>query len=76
MKLYVLTHCAAMENYTPEVFTTKEAAIKRMRAIYKNCIGDGNSVDTDELYTTSAEIIYVDNTYNRLDIFEVEVKEE
>ena len=76
MKLYVLAHCAAEENYTPKVFKNKEDAVSALKKIYKECIGcgDANYVDSDELYETAAEIVYVDDTYDRLDIFEVEVK--
>ena len=74
MKVFVLTHCAAEENYTPEVFTDKNKAIERLKDLYESCICEGDYVESDELYDTAAEIIYVDDTYDRLDIFEVEVE--
>jgi len=74
MKLYVLTHCAAEENYTPEVYKSKEKAVERLKDIYEQCIGEGDYVASDDLYDTAARITYVDDTYDRLDIFEVEVK--
>lgn len=76
MKLYVLTRCSAEQNYTPKVFKNIEDAVSELKKIYKQCLncGDGNHVDSDELYNTSAEIIYKDDTYDRLDIFEVELK--
>ena len=74
MEVYVLTRCSAEENYTPKVFKNKEDAVSALRDIYNECISAGDYVDTDELYTTSAEIIYIDGTYDRLNIFEVEVK--
>lgn len=73
-KVYVLTHCAAEENYTPEVFVDKNKAIERLKDLYDGCLCEGDYVDNDELYDTAAEIIYVDDTYDRFDIFEVEVE--
>lgn len=92
MKLFILTHCAAEQNYTPMVFKTYEEAITKLRNMYEDLVYDTNytdescDYDTDneeyvkeyidsyELYDTCAEIIYTDDTYDRLDIFEVEVE--
>ena len=75
MKVFVLTHCAAEENYTPEVFTNKEKAIERMKDLYEDCLFEGDYVATDELYEHCAEVVYIDDTYDRFDIFEVELRE-
>lgn len=74
MIVYVLTHCAAEENYTPEVFTDVEKAYKRLKEVYEDCIEYDKNVVSCDLYDTAAEIIYVDDSYDRLDIFEVEVE--
>ena len=89
MKLYVLTHCAAEENYTPKVFKTEQEAITALRNVYEDLVYDTDYdaaaasdnekyvkdyVECHELYNNVAEIIYVDGTYDRLDIFEVEVE--
>ena len=75
MKVYVLTHCAAEENYTPEVYKTKEEAVERLKEVYDECVGDESYIDDCELYDEAAVIVYVDDTYDRLDIFEVEMEE-
>ena len=75
MKVFVLTHCAAEENYTPEVFTTKLAAEKRLREEFNDLMAQGNCLDYT-LYVDAAEITYTDDTYDRFDIFEVEVNNE
>lgn len=94
MKLFVLTHCAAEENYTPKVFKTEQEAITELRNIFADLVYDTNyteddraaeynfdngkyvkeCIDSYELYGKSAEIIYNDDTYDRFDIFEVEVE--
>lgn len=81
MKLFILTHCAAEENYTPQVFLDKKAARKELAKIADQCIYErdedgellGSYTDDFELYDDAAEIIYSDDTYDRLDIFEIEV---
>jgi len=75
MKVYVLTNCAAEKNYTPRVFTTKAAAIEALKDSYENCIAEGDYVDHDELFDTCAEVVYIDDTYDVLEIFEVEVED-
>ena len=81
MKLYVLTHCAAEENYTPQVFLDRKSARKELKRIADQCIYER---DTDneiidqytydfEVYNDAAEIIYTDDTYDCLEIFEIEV---
>ena len=73
-KVYVLTDCAAEENYTPRVFSNKEDAIKALREQYDEYTQEEDYVCSSELDNNHAEIIYVDDTYNVLDIFEVEVE--
>ena len=82
MKLFILTHCAAEENYTPRVFKTEQEAKKEMDRIVDRLLyerDEDNEItyqysDDFELYNRAAEIIYDDDTYDRLDIFEVEVE--
>lgn len=81
MKLFILTHCAAEENYTPQVFKTREEAQNEMNKTVDNLVyerdldGDLISQYTDnfEIYDDRAEIVYPDDTYDCLEIFEVEV---
>ena len=74
-KVYVLTDCAAEDNYTPRVFSKKEDAVKALKEQYNVYVkGNRGAIDEKELYNTRAEIFYVDDTYNILEVFEVEVK--
>lgn len=74
-KVYVLTHCAAEENYTPRVFTNKKDAQEALKEEYEDLKADNNEfICSEECGANFAEIVWVDDTYNRLDIFEVEVK--
>lgn len=77
MKVYVLTHCAAEDNYTPEVFTSRERAQRAMLDIYSNFVygADKEQIFSNEITTNEAEIIWVDDTYDKLKIFEVEMEE-
>ena len=75
MKLYVLTHCAAEQNYTPQVFNNKEKAVEALKDMYEGFLCEGDYVASDELYATCAEVVYIDDTYDRLDIFEVNLEE-
>lgn len=83
MKLFILTHCAAEQNYTPQVFKTEQEAKKEMDRIVNELLyerdADGEIIDqyTDnfEIFDDTAELIYGDDTYDRLDIFEVEVND-
>ena len=81
MKLFILTQCAAEQNYTPQVFLTEREAKTEFNkevdeAIYKRDV-DGEIIDqyTDnfEIYANSAEVIYDDDTYCKFNIFTVEV---
>mgnify|MGYP006367713759 CR=1 FL=1 len=74
MKVFVLTHCAAGKNYTPKVFADKETAIKNMKELYEDCISVRDFVEINELYETNAVIIYIDDTYDRFNIFEVNLE--
>ena len=83
MKLFILTRCAAEENYTPLVFKSKKEAKKAMDRIADDLIYERNAggvvidqySDNYKIYEDSATVYYSDDTYDRLDIFEVEVKE-
>lgn len=77
MKVYVLTHCAAEDNYTPIVFTNEEKAQRVMLDIYSNYVygADKEQIFSNEITTNEAEIVWVDDTYDKLKIFEVEVEE-
>ena len=88
--IYVLTHCAAEENYTPRVFMNKKDAQEALKEEYRSLLIDAcdfsDDVDDEYLEEESfyvyskecgdnfAEIVWDDDTYNRLDIFEVEVE--
>ena len=89
-KVYVLTHCAAGENYTPRVFANKKDAQKALKEEYRNLIIDACDFSDDisdkdledvNIYiyskhcsANSAEIVWDDDTYDRLDIFGVEIE--
>ena len=93
-KVYVLTDCAAEDNYTPRVFKDKqkarEAFLEQVEEyLVDECYDveeDGEPeqtyngkpvydyVDNFEIQGDRAEIVYSDDTYNVLEIFEVEVK--
>jgi len=81
MKLFILTHCAVEENYTPQIFKTKKEAQNKMKDMVDSLVyerdSDGDVIDqyTDnfEVYDNRAEIIYPDDTYDCLEIFEVEI---
>lgn len=77
MTLYVLTHCAAEENYTPRVFKTLEEARKALKKTYEDLVFNEEAntnewVESFEVCDDSVEIVYVDDSYDRLDIFKVE----
>ena len=74
-KVYVVTNCAAEENYTPSVYTNKQdaqAEVKRLYEDYK--AGYEDYIDNEEFWNDGFEIVWQDDTYNRVDIFEVEVQ--
>lgn len=76
MKIYILTDCAAGRNYTPAVFKTRKEAQKTMMQWYKNYIRNNpEAVMESNIYNDYAEIIYVDDSYNRLEIFEIELED-
>lgn len=81
-KLYVLTHCGPEENLTPQIFTTLARAEKELEDAYDLSLyeynSDGEVIKEYEyteanIYGTIAEIIWPDDTYDRWDIYEVEV---
>ena len=77
-KVYVLSHCAAEANYTPSVYnSSKDAEDALGKTVYGLTHGeDGSEVDVEsaEVYDLSAEVVYPDDTYDKLDINEVEVQ--
>lgn len=76
MKVYILTDVAAEENYTPRVFTNKEAAQQALIDTYNEYLEQSaGAIFSNDLWDTKAEIIYEDDTYNILQLFEVEVEE-
>lgn len=76
MKIYILTDCAAGRNYTPTAFKTKEEAQKTMKQWYNDYIeNDPEAVVEKSIYDNTAEIVYGDDSYNRLEIFEVELED-
>ena len=75
MKVWVITHCAAEENGTPVVAGSKEKATSILKEIYDNLVNDfEDSIFSNELWDTKAEIIYKDDTYDVFEIFECEVE--
>lgn len=74
-KVYVVTHCAAEQNYTPRVFASKNDALDEVKKLYNDLIRDNEDyIDSDEFWKSGFEIIWSDDTYNRVDTFEVEVE--
>ena len=77
MKVYVLTHCAAEENYTPAVFLDEAKARAAMKADYDENLNNAESVgavfDTD-FDDNFASITYTDDTYDVYQLFEVEAE--
>lgn len=84
MKLFILTHCAAEDNYTPRVFQNKTDAILALNKSYDELVyerdADGEvlcvygSVYEYNIEGFRAEITYADDTYDVFEIFEVEVE--
>lgn len=77
MKVYVLTHCAAEENYTPAVYFNKEKAKAAMKADYDENLNNAEAVgavfDAD-FADDFASITYTDDTYDVYQLFEVEAE--
>lgn len=74
-KVYVLTDCAAEENYTPRVFINEKDAQEALKEEFKNLKADNSEfIYFQDCGVNYAEIVWDDDTYNRLDIFEVEVE--
>lgn len=77
--LFILTHCAAEENYRPMVFDTLEKAKAKMNKIADELIyqrdNDGEVIgqysDNFKLYPNAVSVNYSDDTYDVLEIFEV-----
>lgn len=73
-KVYVLTHCAAEENYTPEVFTDKEIAMRVLSDWYNAQIENyAEAIYDSSCGETFCEIIWQDDTYDVVNIFDCEV---
>lgn len=75
MKVYVLTHCASEDNYTPEVFTSKEKAQTTLQFNYDKYTdgGDNSSIFSSEIWEDGMEIIWDDDSYDKFQIFEVDL---
>lgn len=74
-KVFVVTSCAAEENYTPSVFSSKKDALAEVKRLYDSYLeGCADYVYSEESWDTGFEIVWQDDTYNRVDIFEVEVQ--
>lgn len=70
---YVLTRCAAEDNYTPRVFSSKEKAKKAFDELVNQIVEDAeDSLVEEEIYEEKAELEYADETYDVVEIFEVE----
>lgn len=77
MKVYVLARSEEANNLTPEVFTTKEKAIDRMRDYCQTEQEDfADIIFSIEVYDESAEIVYRDDSYVVFEVFEAEVEQE
>lgn len=50
MKLFILTRCAAEQNYTPKVFKTEQEAITELRNMYEDLVYDNNYADEPRGY--------------------------
>lgn len=80
MKVYVLTHCAAEENYTPAVYFDKAKARAALKADYDENLNNAKAVgavfDTyfDDIDDNFASITYTDDTYDVYQLFEVEAE--
>ena len=75
MKVWVVTHCAAEDNATTFVADSEEKAKSIMTEMYQNIVDDfGDSIFSNEIWDTRAEIIFTDDTYDVFDIFECEVE--
>jgi len=77
--LFILTHCAAEENYRPMVFDTRAKAQAKMNKIADELIyqrdNDGEVIgqysDNFELYPNAVSVNYSDDSYDVLEIFEI-----
>lgn len=74
MKVFVLTHCASENNYTPKVFTDKTKAVEALKEKFDSLVSSSDYIIESELFVTKARIDYSDDTYDVLEIFEVEVE--
>lgn len=90
-KVYVLAHHTVEETYAPRVFTNKKNAQKALKAEYRQLLIDAcdfsddvkdKDLEEESFYVYSkehsanfAKIVWNDNNYDRLDIFEVEVED-
>lgn len=77
MKVYVLTHCAAEENYTPAVYFDKTKARAAMKADYEENLNNAKAADAvfdAEFEDNFASITYADDTYDVYQLFEVEAE--
>lgn len=71
-KVYVVTHCAAEENYTPSVYINKQDAVAEVKRLYDECMENKEYIDNEEFWTDGFEVVWKDDTYDRVDIFEVD----
>ena len=74
MKVFVLTHCASENNYTPKVFTDKTKAVEALKEKYDSLVSSSDYIVENEIFNTKAHIDYADDTYDVLEVFEVEVE--
>ena len=73
-KVYVVTHCAAEENYTPNVYTNKQDALAEVKRLYDDCLENEDYIDNEEYWEDGFEVVWQDDTYDRVDIHEVDIK--
>ena len=74
MKVYVLTHCAAEENYTPSVWMNHEDAKEALKKIANQYVESSNLLDY-WIENNAASFTWIDDTYDVLNIFEVDIIE-
>ena len=74
MKLYVLIHSASGQIQSSEAFKNQQDAIEKLKDEYEGYLLEGDYVASDELFDTHAKVEYIDGTYDRLDIVEVNVE--
>ena len=69
-KVYVVTHCAIEQNCTPSVYTNKQDAVAEVKRLYDECMKNKEYIDNEEFWTNGFEVVWQDDTYDRIEIKE------